>query len=73
MLADGAVDAVYVATPHPAHEAQALAAIAAGDTCCGKPMTIEAASTERVIEAARKRECSDGGVHVRCHPLTQGR
>ena len=42
MLADRAVDAVYVATPHPAHEAQALAAIAAGKhVLCEKPMTID--------------------------------
>ena len=30
MLADRQVQAVYVATPHPAHEAQAMASIEAG-------------------------------------------
>src|SRR6187397_1256827 len=60
-------------TPHPAHEAQALAAIAAGKhVLCEKPMTIAAATTERVIEAARR-----GNVFLmeafmyRCHPLTK--
>jgi predicted dehydrogenase len=71
MLADGSIDAVYVATPHPAHEAHALAAIAARKhVLCEKPMTIAAATTERVIEAARR-----GNVFLmeafmyRCHPL----
>jgi predicted dehydrogenase len=73
LLADRAVDAVYIATPHPAHEAQALAAIAAGKhVLCEKPMTIAAATTERVIDAARR-----GNVFLmeafmyRCHPLTK--
>lgn len=71
LLADREVEAVYVATPHPAHEEQALAAIAAGKhVLCEKPMTMDAASASRVIEAARAR-----GVFLmeafmyRCHPL----
>jgi predicted dehydrogenase len=71
MLADRQVQAVYVATPHPAHEAQAMAAIEAGKhVLCEKPMTVDAAGTARVIEAARRR-----GVFLmeafmyRCHPL----
>ena len=71
LLADPAVDAVYVATPHPSHEAQALASIEAGKAVlCEKPLTCDAASTARVIEAARRR-----GVFLmeafmyRCHPL----
>jgi predicted dehydrogenase len=70
MLADKNVEAVYVASPHPAHEAQAIACIEAGKhVLCEKPCTIDAASTERVIEAARRR-----GVFLmeafmyRCHP-----
>jgi predicted dehydrogenase len=73
MLGDEAVDAVYVATPHPAHEAQAIAAIAARKhVLCEKPMTIAATTTERVIDAARA-----GGVFLmeafmyRCHPLIE--
>jgi predicted dehydrogenase len=71
LLADPAVDAVYVATPHPAHERQALAAIAAGKhVLCEKPLTVDAGGTARVIDAARAR-----GVFLmeafmyRCHPL----
>jgi predicted dehydrogenase len=71
MLADKAVEAVYVASPHPAHESQAIACIEAGKhVLCEKPMTVDAAGTERVIEAARRR-----GVFLmeafmyRCHPL----
>jgi predicted dehydrogenase len=71
LLGDDAVDVVYVATPHPAHEAHALACIAAGKpVLCEKPFTMNAAGAARVIEAARAR-----GVFVmeafmyRCHPL----
>jgi predicted dehydrogenase len=70
-LADRTVEAVYIATPHPCHEEQALASIDAGKhVLCEKPLTTDAASTERVIEAARRR-----GVFLmeafmyRCHPL----
>lgn len=73
LLADDSVDAVYVATPHPEHEAHALAAIAAGKpVLCEKPFTMNAAGAARVIEAARAR-----GVFVmeafmyRCHPLVR--
>ncbi|HTV25269.1 MAG TPA: Gfo/Idh/MocA family oxidoreductase [Polyangiaceae bacterium] len=73
LLADREVDAVYVASPHPLHEAQALAAIAARKAVlCEKPMTIDAAGTERLIAAARAQ-----GVFLmeafmyRCHPLVR--
>lgn len=71
LLADRTVEAVYIATPHPSHEAQALASIEAGKhVLCEKPLTTDAASTIRVVEAARRR-----GVFLmeafmyRCHPL----
>jgi predicted dehydrogenase len=71
LCADRAVDVVYVATPHPAHEAHAMEAIAAGKAVlCEKPFTMNAAGAARVIEAARAR-----GVFLmeafmyRCHPL----
>ncbi|HVR03290.1 MAG TPA: Gfo/Idh/MocA family oxidoreductase [Polyangia bacterium] len=73
LVADPGVDVVYVATPHPAHEAHALAAIAAGKpVLCEKPLTMDAAGAARVIEAARAR-----GVFLmeafmyRCHPLVR--
>src|SRR5205085_5267946 len=38
-LANDALEAVYVATPHPAHEAQAIACIEAGKhVLCEKPI-----------------------------------
>ncbi len=56
LLGDSSVDAVYVATPHPAHEANALRAIAAGKhVLCEKPLTVDAASSARLIDAARAR------------------
>jgi len=73
LLADREVDAVYVASPHPLHEAQALAAIAARKAVlCEKPMTVDAAGTERLIAAARAQ-----GVFLmeafmyRCHPIVR--
>ena len=73
LCGDPGVDVVYVATPHPAHEAHALAAIAAGKAVlCEKPFTMDAAGAARVVAAARAR-----GVFVmeafmyRCHPLVR--
>ncbi len=73
LLADPDVAAVYVATPHPAHEANALAAIAAGKpVLCEKPLTANAASTARVIDAARARGVFlMEGYMYRCHPIFQ--
>jgi predicted dehydrogenase len=71
LLGDSKVEAVYVATPHPLHEEQALACIEAGKhVLCEKPLTVDAKSAERVIARARAR-----GVFLmeafmyRCHPL----
>jgi predicted dehydrogenase len=71
LLANRDVDAVYVASPHPFHEAQALASIRARKAVlCEKPMTMDAGGTERLIAAAREH-----GVFLmeafmyRCHPL----
>jgi predicted dehydrogenase len=71
LLVDPAVEAVYIATPHPLHEQQALACIAAGKhVLCEKPLTLDAAGATRVIDAARRH-----GVFLmeafmyRCHPL----
>ncbi len=71
LLADRDVDVVYVATPHPLHEAQALACIEMGKhVLCEKPLTIDAASTQRVLEAARQRKVFLlEGYMYRCHPL----
>ena len=71
LLGDADVDAVYVATPHPLHEAQALACIEVGKhVLCEKPLTLEAATSERLIAAARQRGVFLlEGYMYRCHPL----
>src|SRR4051794_29290830 len=54
LVADDEVDAVYVATPHPLHAENALAAIAHGKhVLVEKPFTMNAAEARRVVEAAR--------------------
>jgi len=70
MLANPAVDAVYIASPHSAHRNHALACIAAGKhVLCEKPLTLDAASSERVIAAARRAGVFlMEGYMYRCHP-----
>lgn len=71
MLLDPRVEAVYVASPHPLHEAHASACLKAGKAVlCEKPLTLDAESTERVLAIAKAQ-----GVLLmeafmyRCHPL----
>lgn len=55
LLVRGAVDAVYVATPHPSHAAIAHRLLAAGvPVLCEKPMTVSAAATAGLVEAAHQ-------------------
>jgi predicted dehydrogenase len=62
LLENDAVHAVYIATPHPAHEVQAIASIEAGKhVLCEKPLTIDVAGAERVIAAARRARVFHGG------------
>ena len=54
LLADPAVDIVYIATPHPQHAEGALAAIAAGKhVLVEKPFTMNADQARTVVAAAR--------------------
>jgi len=56
MLADPAVDAVYVATTHPQHHAPARAAILAGKAVLvEKPMTVSLAATNDLLDLAATR------------------
>jgi len=73
LCADRAVRAVYIATPHPLHEPHALAAIEAGKhVLCEKPLAMDAASAERIIEAARARGTFLMEAFMyRCHPVVQ--
>lgn len=55
VLADPAVDGVVLATPHSQHEAQVVAAAAAGKhVFCEKPFTLTAASAARAIDAVTR-------------------
>ncbi|MCL4801813.1 MAG: Gfo/Idh/MocA family oxidoreductase [Burkholderiales bacterium] len=52
VLANDAVDAVVIATPHSAHAAQVVAAAAAGkQVFCEKPLALTAADAERILAA----------------------
>jgi predicted dehydrogenase len=54
LVADDAVDAVYVATPHPWHAEAALLAIRAGrHVLVEKPFTLDAQQAREVVAAAR--------------------
>jgi predicted dehydrogenase len=54
LVEDPDLDAVYVATPHPSHAENALAAIAAGKhVLVEKPFTMGAAEAASVVAAAR--------------------
>jgi predicted dehydrogenase len=64
------VDAVVLATPHSLHEAQALAAVAAGKhVFVEKPLTLDLKSARRVADAADKAGCVLAvGLNRRFHP-----
>jgi predicted dehydrogenase len=72
LLADAEVESVYIALPNHLHAEWTIAAAAAGkQILCEKPLTIDRAEAERVIEAVRQH-----GVFLmeafmyRCHPQT---
>jgi predicted dehydrogenase len=71
LLADEQVSAVYVATPHPMHRDQAIACIEAGKhVLCEKPLCVNAADTQRVIDKARQKQVFLMEAFMyRCHPL----
>ena len=55
VLADRAIDAVVVATPHSLHCDQTIAVASAGKAVfCEKPLTLTKAEAERAIDACRK-------------------
>ncbi|TPW29908.1 Gfo/Idh/MocA family protein [Pararhizobium mangrovi] len=70
LLADPNIDAVYVATPHPMHVANASAAIAAGKhVLCEKPVGINAEEAETLVEAAKRADVFLGEAFMyRLHP-----
>jgi len=73
LLADAEVEAVYIATPHPAHAEWAIAAARAGKhVLCEKPLTLNRADSERVVAAARAAGVTLMEAYMyRCHPQTE--
>jgi predicted dehydrogenase len=72
LLADPAVDAVYISTPHPQHCDCAIRAARAGKhVLCEKPIALNHAEASAIVDAARQ-----AGVFLmeafmyRCHPQT---
>lgn len=72
LLSDPDVDAVYIATPHPAHAEWAIRAAGAGKhVLVEKPMALTAYEADAVIHAANKAGTFLGeGYMYRQHPQT---
>lgn len=72
MLADPEVEAIYIATPHPAHAEWAIKAAEAGKhVLCEKPMAVSAPEAEAMIAAARRSGTFLGEAFMyRLHPMT---
>ncbi len=70
LLADPAVDALVLATPHSLHAAQVIAAAGAGKhVFCEKPFTLRKSDAEAAVEATQKAGVALGlGYNRRFHP-----
>lgn len=72
LLADPEVEAVYIASPHPEHAWQTIAAAEAGKhILCEKPAALNHADAMAAIEAARRHNVFFMEAFMyRCHPRT---
>lgn len=72
LLADPAVEAVYIATPHPQHTEWTVKAAAAGKhILCEKPLGLNHAEAMVMAEAARAADVTLMEAYMyRCHPQT---
>ena len=72
LLADDAVQAVYIATPHPMHARWAIAAAKAGKhIVCEKPVGLNHAEAMAIVEHCRRhRVFFMEAFKDRCHPQT---
>jgi len=53
LISDSLIDAVYVATPHPAHKINVIAALNAGKpVLCEKPFAVNAVEAQEMVAAA---------------------
>ena len=74
LLADPEVDAVYIATPVLLHVEQAVAAAEAGKhVLCEKPMALDVAGAQRMVEVARDHGVTLGVAYYRHHYPVVGR
>lgn len=71
MLADGGIDVIYVATPHPQHTDPTRRALEAGvAVLCEKPLATDPAEAAALIALARERGVFLAeAMWLRCHPL----
>ena len=71
LVGDPDVDVVYIGTPHALHLENALAAIAAGKhVLCEKPLTLNAAEAEQMVEAAQRADrFLMEAMWMACHPV----
>jgi predicted dehydrogenase len=71
MLAEGGIDVVYVATPHPQHTAPTRAALEAGvAVLCEKPLAADPADARALVALARERRVLLAeAMWLRCNPL----
>jgi predicted dehydrogenase len=57
LVADPAIDAIYVATPHPSHHNNVVLALDAGKpVLCEKPFSVNAREAQSMIEAATRNQ-----------------
>lgn len=72
LFADPRIDAIYIATPHTSHAALSVAALEAGKpVLCEKPMAIDEAGLDAVLETARRTgKLFLEGYMYRWHPQT---
>src|SRR3954453_19944775 len=70
LLADAEIDAVYISTPHPFHKPLAIAAARAKKhVLCEKPLGMNAAEAQEMIDAARANDVFLMEAFMyRCHP-----
>jgi predicted dehydrogenase len=73
LVADPSVDVVYVATPHALHPGDVNLAFDAGKpVLCEKPLTLNAAQSEALVDRARReRLFLMEGMWTRCIPLVR--
>ncbi|MBM0124757.1 Gfo/Idh/MocA family protein [Pimelobacter simplex] len=73
LVADPAVDVVYVATPHSLHLAGARAAFAAGKhVLCEKPLTLRTADAEEMVRLATEHDrFLMEAMWTACHPVVR--